>query len=237
MCRLVGRWQLVRTAPHEPLVGAESTDWVPCWDRFLASGKTCGSKSSVSSLAGRSIRCWHTWFHRGRASAATITVVNLERLRRHCLSLPHATEQVQWGNDLVFKVAGKMFAVACLDTASPHKLSFKCEPEIFAELTERPGIVPAPYMARAQWVALEEFDALSDREIEDGVAGSYRLVFGRLPKKRQRELSPGKPTRAADVPRRARASRPSSQSRSAAPAARRSGTGTPTSESTRRRSR
>src|SRR5450759_4324763 len=76
--------------------------------------------------------------------------MNVEWIRRYCMSLPHTTETVQWGYDLVFKIGGKMYAVAPLEPA-PVVLSFKCSPENFAELTERPGIIPAPYMARAQW--------------------------------------------------------------------------------------
>src|SRR5258707_658930 len=86
--------------------------------------------------------------------------MNVDRLREVCLSFPGATEQVQWGNDLVFKVGGKMFAVTPLEPA-PVCLSFKASPENFAELTERPNIIPAPYLARAQWVALQTRDALA----------------------------------------------------------------------------
>lgn len=75
--------------------------------------------------------------------------MDIECLRRHCLSLPHVTEQVQWGDNLVFKVGGKMFAVAPLEPAEVW-LSFKCSDEEFAELIERPGIIPAPYLARAK---------------------------------------------------------------------------------------
>ena len=103
-------------------------------------------------------------------------------LRRHCLSFPHATENVQWGHDLVFKIAGKMFAVLVLEPG-PHCLSFKCTPEEFADLVEKPGIVPAPYMARAQWVALESANALPPAELRRLLRQSYDLVFGRLPKK------------------------------------------------------
>ncbi|HEY1754232.1 MAG TPA: MmcQ/YjbR family DNA-binding protein [Bryobacteraceae bacterium] len=109
-------------------------------------------------------------------------------LRTHCLSLPHTTEQVLWGDNLVFKIGGKMYAVAAL---TPGKLcaSFKCTPEEFAELTERPGIVPAPYTARMHWVALETWDALSRAEITRLVKQSYDLVFAKLPKRTQAELS------------------------------------------------
>ncbi|MGH9674567.1 MAG: MmcQ/YjbR family DNA-binding protein [Bryobacteraceae bacterium] len=108
-------------------------------------------------------------------------------VRRHCLSFPHATENLQWGNDLVFKIAGKMFAVTPLDPA-PVCLSFKCTPEEFAELIERPGIIPAPYMARAQWVALETWNALRREDLRRLLRQSYELVLARLPKKTRANL-------------------------------------------------
>jgi len=69
--------------------------------------------------------------------------LNPEWVRRYCMSLPNVTEQVQWKIDLVFKIGGKMFAIAVLE---PHTicLAFKCSSEDFEELTERPGIIPAP---------------------------------------------------------------------------------------------
>jgi predicted DNA-binding protein (MmcQ/YjbR family) len=69
------------------------------------------------------------------------------------------------------------------------RLSFKCTPEEFTELTERPGIIPAPYAARSHWVALETMDALSRAEVKRLVSSSYRLVFAQLTKKAQAQLS------------------------------------------------
>jgi predicted DNA-binding protein (MmcQ/YjbR family) len=96
-------------------------------------------------------------------------------------------ENVQWGSDLCFKVDGKLFVVAGLEPA-PVRLIFKCSAEIFTELCERPGIRPAPYLARAQWVALEQLNTLPDAELRELIAESYRLVWERLPKKRREEL-------------------------------------------------
>jgi predicted DNA-binding protein (MmcQ/YjbR family) len=111
----------------------------------------------------------------------------VEWFRQHCLSFPHATENVQWGSDLVFKVAGKMFAVLALEPGD-HLCSFKCTPASFAELIERPSIVPAPYMARAHWVALQEENALPRAEVKRLLRESYDLVFAKLPKKTQAAL-------------------------------------------------
>jgi predicted DNA-binding protein (MmcQ/YjbR family) len=113
--------------------------------------------------------------------------MNLERLRACCMSFPGATEQIQWGDDLVFKVGGKMSAVAATNPAAPYMLSFKCSDEGFAELLEQDGTAPAPYLARAKWVALERFDFLDDGELKSRLRQAYDLVFEKLPKK-QREL-------------------------------------------------
>lgn len=115
--------------------------------------------------------------------------MNLDSIRRFCLSLSHATENVQWGNDLVFKVGGKMFAVANLNRAEENRVSFKCTPEKFAELTEMPGIIPAPYAARYFWVAVQSDDALRMSEIEDLIRQSHEMVFTKLPKKVQEKLN------------------------------------------------
>jgi predicted DNA-binding protein (MmcQ/YjbR family) len=103
------------------------------------------------------------------------------------MSLPHSTEEVLWGGDLVFKIGGKMYAVAALDPAAVC-MSFKCSPEEFAELVERPGIIPAPYSARYHWVALESEDALPRAEIKRLVKTAYNLVMAKLPKKKQAAL-------------------------------------------------
>ena len=113
--------------------------------------------------------------------------MDIDAIRRYCLQFPHTTENVQWGCDLCFKVDGKLFLVTPLE-AAPVKLSFKCTPENFAELCERPGVRPAPYMARAHWISLEQLNTLPDEELRELIAESYRLVFERLPKKRQQEL-------------------------------------------------
>ena len=114
-------------------------------------------------------------------------MIDIDWLRKICLPLPGVTEQIQWGYDLVVKVGGKMFAVAPLEPA-PVCLSFKCSNESFADLTERPKIIPAPYLARAKWVALESPDAIARGELSELLRASYELVFGKLPKRMRGEL-------------------------------------------------
>jgi predicted DNA-binding protein (MmcQ/YjbR family) len=121
--------------------------------------------------------------------------MNVDWLREVCLAFPGTTEQIQWGNDLLFKVGGKMFAVTPLEPA-PVCLSFKASPENFAELTERPHIIPAPYLARAQWVALETRDALPRDELAPLLRDAYDLVFAKLPKRAREALLSAKPAAA-----------------------------------------
>jgi len=109
-------------------------------------------------------------------------------VRKFCLSLPQVTEDVQWGSDLLFRIGNKMFAVVALDAATDHRMSFKCTPEVFAELTEREGIVPAPYVARYHWVALEQFDALPERELKELLKTAYQLIREKLPRKAKAQL-------------------------------------------------
>lgn len=107
-------------------------------------------------------------------------------LRALCGAWPGTTEDIKWGNDLVFSVVGKMF---CVLDATPSteggsgRLSFKVGQERFLEFTDRPGIIPAPYMARAHWISLTRPDALSAAERDALIRGSYDLVVARLPKK------------------------------------------------------
>ena len=114
--------------------------------------------------------------------------MDLEEIRAFCLSLPGATEDVKWGNDLTFCVGQKMFAVTGLDSAS-QSISFKCTPEKFAELVEQDGIIPAHYVARYHWVTVENLDALKAEELKDLIKNSHRMVAEKLPKGVKKQLN------------------------------------------------
>ena len=114
--------------------------------------------------------------------------MNVAWVRRLCIGFPHTTETVQWSDHLVFKIGGKIYAVAALEPRNVW-LSFKTTPEEFVTLTEVPGIIQAPYFARAQWVALETFDAVPAAELQRLLRQAYDLIFAKLPKKQQTELA------------------------------------------------
>ena len=128
--------------------------------------------------------------------------MTVETVQAICRALPKATEDVKWGHDLCFCISKKMFAVVSLEP--PHSIAFKCTPETFGELVERPGIIPAPYMARNMWVQEVELgDVLSRRELEALIRTSYELVVAKLPKREQARLTAG----GASAARRSRAAR------------------------------
>jgi len=101
--------------------------------------------------------------------------MNADSIRKYCLSFPHVTENLQWGDDLCFKVAGKIFAILGLDSV-PQRMCFKCSPEKFAELCELEDIRPAPYVGRYKWVMLDRLDALRQEELKDSIRQSYEMV-------------------------------------------------------------
>ena len=110
--------------------------------------------------------------------------MTIETVRLICRALPGVTEDVKWGHDLCFCISGKMFTVVNLE--APHSIAFKCTPETFGELVERPGIIPAPYMARNMWVREQELgETLARRELEPLIKTAYELVVAKLPKSRR----------------------------------------------------
>lgn len=110
--------------------------------------------------------------------------MTIDGVRQICRRLPDVTEDIKWGADLVFSMKGKMFCVVCMEP--PHTVAFKCTPEEFAELVERPGIIPAPYLARAMWIQEEQLgETLDRRELERLVRTSFELVRAKLPKSKR----------------------------------------------------
>jgi predicted DNA-binding protein (MmcQ/YjbR family) len=104
-----------------------------------------------------------------------------------CRSLPHVTEDIKWGNDLVFSVGGKMFAGFA---ANGKDASFGCKvsPSDFDEITRIEGIVPAAYAARFHWIDVQDPEVLEQKDALDLIRGSYDLVKVKLPQKLQRQI-------------------------------------------------
>ncbi|GAC1623234.1 MAG: MmcQ/YjbR family DNA-binding protein [Nevskia sp.] len=114
--------------------------------------------------------------------------MNEDRLRRLCLAWPGVGADLKWQEDLVFSVAGKMFAALCVRGPQTGKLGFKVPDDHFLALTERPGIVPAPYAARYKWIAIAEPGDFDQAWLERMIRQSFELVAAKLPKKTRREF-------------------------------------------------
>jgi len=113
--------------------------------------------------------------------------MDIEDIRIMCKALPGVTEDIKWGNDLVFSVGGKMFCVAGLEQ-SPTTASFKVKDEEFEEMCNRPGFKPAPYVAKYKWVWMDDINKLKKAEWKHYVKQSYELVKEKLPAKLKKQL-------------------------------------------------
>jgi predicted DNA-binding protein (MmcQ/YjbR family) len=120
--------------------------------------------------------------------AKTTAGLSAKQLEALCGHWPGVTRDIKWGADLVFSVGGKMFVVTPSDESEGGRLSFKVEDERFLELTDQPGIIPAPYMARAHWVSVIEPQRFATAELEAFIRQAYTLVRAKLTKKMQAAL-------------------------------------------------
>lgn len=104
-----------------------------------------------------------------------------------CRSLPGTTEDIKWGNDLVFSVGKKMYA-GFYAAGTDATFGCKVDEHDFASITEIEGIRPAPYAARYHWISVEDPKVLPAEEAKALIRRSYELVKGKLPAKTQRQI-------------------------------------------------
>jgi predicted DNA-binding protein (MmcQ/YjbR family) len=116
--------------------------------------------------------------------------VDTAEIEKLCKSLKGTTKDIKWGNDLCYSVGKKMYCVTSLK--GDQSISFKTSEEIFGELIERDGIIPAPYAARYYWVLIQDLKAIRTKELKQCIQESYRMVFEKLPKKLQESILKGR---------------------------------------------
>ncbi len=121
--------------------------------------------------------------------------MSIDPVRAYCLSFPDTTEGLQWGDNLLLRVRGKIFAILSLD-AAPVPITLKSTPEKVAELLEIDGIERAAYVGRYNWISLASFDVVPWSELKELIRESYELVAAKAPKKKApTRSSRRKPTR------------------------------------------
>lgn len=111
------------------------------------------------------------------------------KMIEHCRRLPGATEDIKWGDNLIFSVGGKMFAG--FDTDGTDQFAFRCADEDFDRLVEVDGIIPAPYAAKFAWVKVLRTDALPERELRALLEQAHAIILSGLPKKKQEAIRTG----------------------------------------------
>jgi predicted DNA-binding protein (MmcQ/YjbR family) len=116
--------------------------------------------------------------------------MNIEDIQLLCRKMPAVTEDIKWGNDLVFSVGGKMFCVLGLDQ-SPTSASFKVTDEEFEEMCNRPGFKPAPYVAKYKWVLVDDINKMKKSDWKHYLQQSYELVKDKLTAKLKKQLGLG----------------------------------------------
>ena len=118
--------------------------------------------------------------------------MDLGSFREYCLSKPGATEDTPFGEDvLVFKVGGKVFALAPLDEV-PAAANLKCDPDLALELRDRYEQVRAGYhMNKNHWNTVEIDSGIPDTELRKMIDHSYELVLRTLPKVKREKLLKG----------------------------------------------
>jgi predicted DNA-binding protein (MmcQ/YjbR family) len=130
-----------------------------------------------------------------------------------CRNLPHTTYVMQWGGAHVWKVAGKVFAIAWDEPGELH-VTFKVSDLSYDLMKEQPGLRPAPYLASRgmKWIQRTDTQTLDDAGLRDYIAGSHRIVASGLPKKTQRELGIGDEAEPKDAKRQAPPRKPGARS-------------------------
>jgi len=114
--------------------------------------------------------------------------LNLIAFDACCAALRHATLVVQWGGSHVWKVGGKMFAIGQMG-GELGQISFKAAPQAFAMMLESGDFAPAPYLARAGWVAINPHSSLPDVDLRAYLQTAHRTVLAKLPRKVRAELA------------------------------------------------
>lgn len=105
-------------------------------------------------------------------------------LHAQALALTGATHVVQWGGSDVYKVGGRIFAIRGLGGG----VSFKASDIAYQVMIETGIARPAPYLARAKWVAMDDLDALDEDDMAGWLANAHALVAARLTKAQRKAL-------------------------------------------------
>ena len=115
--------------------------------------------------------------------------MNIEEIREYCITKPAVTEGFPFNDTaLVFKVAGKMFALLDLSEDS-RGISLKCDPELAIELRGRHAeVTPAWHFSKQHWNGVDLQGSISNTQLKEWIDHSYTIVIGSLPKSKRETI-------------------------------------------------
>ena len=117
--------------------------------------------------------------------------MNADAFHQTAMALPGVTLSIKWGQDRVYCVGEKMFAVAGHEGETEPRYAFKASDASFEQLCEEGVAEPAPYMARAKWVLLKSSDVLPDEQLTAYLKTAHGLIADKLTRKKRAELGIG----------------------------------------------
>ena len=117
--------------------------------------------------------------------------MTIAEIREICLTFPGVTEDIKWEDHLCFNIGSKMFLITAPDNV-PVSASFKTSEEDFETLCNRPGVIPAPYLARNKWVFVDDLKRFSKKEWDKYLKQAYTIIASKLPLRVQKEIVSGK---------------------------------------------
>ena len=127
------------------------------------------------------------------SKALSSPMPDVDWIRRLCLSFPDVTEDMPWGDDLCFKIRGKIFTGIVLSDGRFPRITLKCSPDRFDDLLETEGISPAPYVGRYKWIQIASSNLLPESELESLIRESYGMVAAKAPKARVKKKNKKNP--------------------------------------------
>ena len=118
--------------------------------------------------------------------------MDIEAIRKYCLSLPAVTEDIKWKHNLCFMVAGKIFLMAdipeSIGSGEPSfGVAFKVNEDEFEELAGTDGIIAAPYLASKRWIKVLDENCFTVKQWKQYILQSWEMKKAKLPKKVLRE--------------------------------------------------
>lgn len=113
--------------------------------------------------------------------------MDIETIQAICKKYKGVTEDIKWVDHLCFNVSGKMFLITAPDNV-PISASLKVTDEVFGELCDKEGFMPAPYLARYNWIWMDDIGRLSKKQWEIFIDAAYHLVASKLPSRTRKQL-------------------------------------------------